>query len=34
MGDGKCWIGKFDMARDRIHLNRRGAKNFGTFFIK
>jgi hypothetical protein len=34
MVDGNCWIGKFDMARDGIHLNTRGAQNLGTFLVK
>jgi hypothetical protein len=32
MVDGNCWIRKFDIARDVIHPNRRGAKKFGNLF--
>jgi len=31
---GNCWIGKFDVAKDGIHLNRRETKNLGIFSIK
>jgi hypothetical protein len=34
MVDGSCWLGKFDIARDGIHLNRRGAKKFGNLLCK
>jgi lysophospholipase L1-like esterase len=34
MVGGNCWIGKFDMARDGIHLNRTGAQKFGDLLSK
>ena len=34
MVDGNCWTGKFDIARDGIHLNRRGAQKFGKLLCK
>ena len=34
MVDGNCWIGKFDIARDGIHLNRRGAQKLGNLLCK
>jgi hypothetical protein len=34
MVDGNCWIGKYDMARDRIHLNTREAQKFGNLLGK
>jgi hypothetical protein len=34
MVDGSCWLGKFDMARDGIHLDRRGAQKYGNLLCK
>jgi hypothetical protein len=34
MVDGTCWIGKFSVAKDGIHVNRRRAKKFGDHLCK
>ncbi|GFG34232.1 hypothetical protein Cfor_09170, partial [Coptotermes formosanus] len=34
MVDGNCWIGKFYMARDGIHLKSGGAQKFGNLLGK
>ena len=34
MVDGNCWIGKFDIARDGIHLIGGELKNLGIFSVK
>lgn len=32
--DGNCWIRDFHMARDGVHLNRRGSHDFGELLVR